>query len=144
MTITRLCPNCGTPLAAGVLRGRCPDCKREQDQAKNKRRTAARCARSTGRWQAVRAQAIRRDGNRCSNCGSTEELEGHHIRPLAKGGSAYSLDNVITLCASCHQQKDSTRKPDRPVQTPVAPILVAQRPAKHRFNDRDGAEPEDE
>jgi 5-methylcytosine-specific restriction endonuclease McrA len=103
--IIRLCPNCGTPLAEGVLRGRCPRCKREQDQAKNKRRTAARRARLTSRWQTVRAQAIRRDGNRCTNCGSTEKLEGHHIRPLAKGGSAYSLDNIITLCASCHQQE---------------------------------------
>ena len=105
MPIIRLCPNCGTPLAAGVLRGRCPDCKREQAQAKNQRRTAARRARSTSRWQTVRAQAIRRDGNRCTRCGSTEKLEGHHIRPLAKGGSAYSLDNIITLCASCHQQE---------------------------------------
>ena len=90
------------------------------------------------------AQAIRLDGNRSTNCGSTEKLEGHHIRPLAKGGAAYSLDNIITLCASCHQQKDSARKPDRPVQAPVAPILVAQRPAKHRFSGRVGAEPEDE
>ena len=33
------------------------------------------------------------------------KTEGHHIRPLAKGGAAYDSGNIVTLCAACHRQK---------------------------------------
>ena len=40
---------------------------------------------------------LKRDGNRCTKCGSQSSLIVHHKRPDAK-----SLDDFITLCTTCH------------------------------------------
>ena len=37
----------------------------------------------------------------CANCGSTENLQLHHVVPLAKGGTN-NESNLITLCGDCH------------------------------------------
>jgi 5-methylcytosine-specific restriction endonuclease McrA len=61
-------------------------------------------------WQQVREIAKRRDGYRCRQCGSAEKIEAHHIQGLAEGGSAFSLDNIITLCADCHRKESRKAK----------------------------------
>lgn len=43
-----------------------------------------------------------RDGNRCVDCGASEQLTIHHIRPLSAGGEAMDLRNMETLCKPCH------------------------------------------
>ena len=53
-------------------------------------------------WQNARAEARKRDGERCQRCGSNEDLEVHHIVPLAKGGAEFDLSNLTTLCHDCH------------------------------------------
>ena len=56
-------------------------------------------------WRArerVRKMALDRDVWRCTTCESPADLEVHHIRPLAEGGSALALGNVRTLCRDCH------------------------------------------
>jgi 5-methylcytosine-specific restriction endonuclease McrA len=103
--LARLCPACGKTLdQATVPRGPCPECQRERDR---RRYSTARKARSSSAWQQVREKAKRRDGHRCRQCGSSENLEAHHVRGLAEGGSAFTLDNVITLCAACHRKESS-------------------------------------
>ena len=52
----------------------------------------------------LRLAALERDGFQCQQCGATEELEAHHITPLSKGG-ADVLENVVTLCKTCHRGK---------------------------------------
>ena len=58
-----------------------------------------------------------RDGYKCRNCGSTDELEVHHRKPKSKGGSDRP-GNLITLCHECHTDyhdgkiKLHTGKPD--------------------------------
>ena len=42
----------------------------------------------------------------CFNCGSTENLEVDHYRPLSKG-NALTLTNAIILCKSCNSSKSS-------------------------------------
>lgn len=61
-------------------------------------------------WNKQRQKAIERDGHRCMLCDSTSDLVVHHKRPLRtfdrdkhewwKRGNA--LDNLLTLCRSCH------------------------------------------
>ena len=53
-------------------------------------------------WDALRAQALSRDGYRCGNCGATSKLHVHHIVPLSRGGTNV-LGNLRTLCDSCHK-----------------------------------------
>lgn len=55
-------------------------------------------------WSKVRRVVLGRDGGRCVLCGSVERLEVDHVRPVSIGGTN-SLNNIRTLCKSCHVQK---------------------------------------
>ena len=44
-----------------------------------------------------------RDHNTCQICGSHDHPEGHHIMDFAFGGAA-SVDNIVTVCHSCHEK----------------------------------------
>ena len=62
------------------------------------------------RWQTVRKQVRMRDHNRCRNCGATTKLSVHHIVKARNGGKD-TLDNLVTLCASCHRRADAKPSP---------------------------------
>lgn len=42
-------------------------------------------------------------GVQCCNCGSTQELEYHHVVPISLGGKD-SNSNIVCLCYPCHQK----------------------------------------
>ncbi len=46
-------------------------------------------------------QVLQRDGWRCQNCGSPDNLQVHHKQFRSQSGDD-SEANLITLCASCH------------------------------------------
>lgn len=60
-------------------------------------------ARSPIPPEVVRA-VIERDGRRCVECGSTENIQLDHIIPVALGG-ATSVANLQLLCSDCNQAK---------------------------------------
>ena len=47
-----------------------------------------------------------RDGFTCQVCGSKERVEGHHIIDHQFLGAAI-VDNIISLCHSCHKSVHS-------------------------------------
>jgi hypothetical protein len=59
----------------------------------------------------LRMEVLNRDGRRCRICGSSPannvhvELHVHHIRPWEKGGHTH-VENLITLCHTCHKGLD--------------------------------------
>ena len=54
----------------------------------------------------IRKATILRDGGKCMECGKSNcRLEVHHIKPRRRNGSN-TLDNLITLCESCHQKTE--------------------------------------
>ena len=62
----------------------------------------------SGKWPRVRAEHLKREPA-CAACGKTEDLEVHHIIPVAEalrlGKPELELDpeNLITLCSDpCH------------------------------------------
>ena len=74
-------------------------------------------------WAQARKASRVRDDHRCRQCG-VKEFEGkehsvHHLRPFREFGFdpaenrhdrlANELDNLLTLCASCHQRAESAR-----------------------------------
>ncbi|MCO5192454.1 MAG: DEAD/DEAH box helicase [Anaerolineae bacterium] len=73
-------------------------------------------------WQTQRRQALNRDSHRCRTCGAAAKdgrtLHVHHIRPIRDYGyipgandaylQANQLDNLITLCPSCHRQAEAS------------------------------------
>lgn len=72
-----------------------------------------------GAWWATRRQALQRDGHKCRSCGATREELGqepdvHHIRPVRKFDDpqdAHRLDNVVSLCRSCHRNVEEGNIP---------------------------------
>lgn len=62
-------------------------------------------------WQEKRSQILRRDGNKCTICGATDQLVVHHKQYHYKSVSnrkcdPWDYDNkyLTTLCQSCHQR----------------------------------------
>lgn len=66
-------------------------------------------------WQARRRKVLKRDGYVCQACGvqSTRvddiRFDVDHIVPKSDGGS-HALDNLQTLCPSCHADKHGNNK----------------------------------
>jgi len=56
--------------------------------------------------KAVQREVWRRDGGRCVECGSQENLEFDHIIPLSKGGGN-TARNIQLLCQTCNRRKSS-------------------------------------
>jgi hypothetical protein len=50
----------------------------------------------------LRKKILERDDYKCRLCGSTEDLEVHHMQALVYGGKSEEK-NLITLCAECHR-----------------------------------------
>lgn len=69
-------------------------------------------------WWAVRRAALRRDGYECQSCGAGVEDIGrkpdvHHIervREFDDAEEAHTMDNVVSLCRSCHRLVESGEK----------------------------------
>jgi 5-methylcytosine-specific restriction endonuclease McrA len=52
----------------------------------------------------LRRQVFERDGYRCRQCGSPDDLCADHIIPEFRGGPA-TLENLQTLCRACNVRK---------------------------------------
>jgi len=63
-------------------------------------------------YDVLRRRVLDRDGWRCQVCGSTAELQVHHLKFRSRLGSD-TLDNLIVLCAGCHRFQHFGRN-DRP------------------------------
>ncbi len=47
----------------------------------------------------VQREVYERDGGRCTQCGSTDNLHFDHTLPYSKGGSSKTASNIQLLCA---------------------------------------------
>jgi group II intron reverse transcriptase/maturase len=61
-------------------------------------------------WRNLRDEALVRDGYRCTKCGSTSNLDVHHVNPKHKKGRD-ALENLITLCETCHVARGGYGRP---------------------------------
>ncbi|WP_435195600.1 HNH endonuclease [Natronomonas sp. EA1] len=68
----------------------------------------------SGKWWAVRRLALDRDNHQCRHCGVTKDEIGqepdvHHLTPIREFDNpqnAHTLENVISLCRSCHRRAE--------------------------------------
>ena len=59
-----------------------------------------------GRWQRRRLEIMERDGFKCCDCGTTDELNVHHIQYIAgRKPWEYDDEDLITLCEKCHKKR---------------------------------------
>jgi len=49
----------------------------------------------------IRAQAIKKYGNRCELCSYPLSIDTHHVIPKYKGGR-HEIDNLMVICPNCH------------------------------------------
>ena len=56
--------------------------------------------------QDVKDAVWNRDGGKCVQCGSNENLEFDHIIPFSKGG-ANTVRNLQLLCQKCNREKSN-------------------------------------
>lgn len=61
---------------------------------------------SRSAWHEARYPILERDGYQCQECGSTQDLDVHHIQARKDGGDD-SPENLITLCKGCHAKTKS-------------------------------------
>jgi RNA-directed DNA polymerase len=61
-------------------------------------------------WAELRLLALARDGYRCVQCHSPDDLHVHHLHARHKGGTD-QLDNLVTLCRTCHTATPTWGRP---------------------------------
>jgi 5-methylcytosine-specific restriction endonuclease McrA len=54
-------------------------------------------------YRELQRQVLERDGWRCQVCGNMQNLQIHHLRFRSQSGGDVE-QNLITLCAECHEQ----------------------------------------
>ena len=95
---------------AGNFSCKSPEEKRAYEEEWHKSANAAAFEYySTVLYQSnIRAQVLERDNHTCQLCFKKGEtrLHIHHILKRKEGGSG-CLDNLITVCPSCHKSADS-------------------------------------
>lgn len=96
-------------------------------------------------WPKQARAALRRDGHKCRHCGEADRLQVHHVRPyrlFADYRDANQLDNLLTLCLSCHGKAEMAFWKENPHLTgpPLClPPAVACRRCGSDFPPRSGA-----
>ncbi len=65
---------------------------------------------NSSHWNQLRKQAFKRDGFKCTQCGTGKNLRGHHLR-YRKDLMLCTVDDILTLCGTCHEQlhRDKSR-----------------------------------
>lgn len=61
-------------------------------------------------WQSVRVVVLKRDGNKCTRCENTEKLHVHHTTYVNHFDEHNHLEDLITLCESCHEKEHNINK----------------------------------
>ena len=111
--VTIVCVICGKEFEDYALTNRkvCSDlCKREnlsrmQQGEKCRFWRGGKMAPYVGEWKTQRRAARERDGHKCVLCGSTDRIQVHHIIPY-RYSQSHNLDNLVTLCRSCHSREE--------------------------------------
>lgn len=53
-------------------------------------------------WRKVRQAYLESIGYTCEGCGLNKAIEVHHLVPVAGGGALLDFDNLMAVCADCH------------------------------------------
>jgi group II intron reverse transcriptase/maturase len=61
-------------------------------------------------WVEIRLAVLARDEYQCTQCGCKDNLHVHHCQARRRGGT-HQMENLQTLCASCHARTVSWGRP---------------------------------
>ena len=86
--------------AEGKKGGRSAKCQRKNET------TQYQQFLKDGRWQRRRLEIMERDGFKCCDCGTSDDLHVHHIQYIAgRKPWEYDDEDLITLCEKCHKKR---------------------------------------
>lgn len=112
----RVCSKCQTIYTTKY----CESCKKQtakiyNQQSRNKE--SAKIYQST-QWRKLRLQQLTKEPlcinfHVCHNSTENSTMIADHIKEIASGGEAYSIDNLQSICLSCHNTKTAKEKRDR-------------------------------
>lgn len=54
-------------------------------------------------WQALRSRRFAKDGFRCVDCGSIDDLQAHHLSNFDYENP--DIDQLVTVCKKCHNRR---------------------------------------
>jgi 5-methylcytosine-specific restriction endonuclease McrA len=60
-------------------------------------------------WKMVRKEVLQRDKKMCTKCGSTADLQVHHLTYVNHGNEMYHLEDLVTLCEICHKKEHNIK-----------------------------------
>ena len=103
----KVCNGCGR-LHNGTG-ARCTECFVPK-QRTGKQQAAFAHVYRTSAWRRARTEALNRDGHLCHTCKAAEDLIVHHVVELAPGVDPYDVENLQTLCRSCHAKEHNRRR----------------------------------
>lgn len=109
----RPCTDCGEPHDGP---GRCPECRREADSARERTRDRASAHWNNTRWKRLSAR-LRSASPFCEVCGSTKVLEVDHILPIVEFPElVYFTENLRVLCRTHNRTRGHRWTPDEAVE----------------------------
>jgi 5-methylcytosine-specific restriction endonuclease McrA len=56
------------------------------------------------KWKAFRWFVMKVRGEKCETCGSTENLQVHHLKYKKVKAWEYTCNDVIVVCRDCHKR----------------------------------------
>jgi hypothetical protein len=71
-------------------------------------------------WESRRERVRARDGS-CMICGSSRNLQAHHVLPLSRGGTN-RIENLKLLCEKCHKSEHGGRDFSKQPSTELLPF----------------------
>lgn len=86
----------------------------------------------------LRQSVLERDDYKCQKCDSENNLDVHHLIPESVNGPS-EINNLVTLCRSCHRRAHTVMGPGRykqpssvsiqptPVIAPTLPVVINQK-----------------
>lgn len=105
MKCLRMCsyPGCNQLVSSG----RCEKHKKQEQQRYDKQRGNFRERGYSAQWDKVRKIKLNHDPL-CERCNSKGYVVlatlVHHIQSINKGGSLLDVDNLMSVCSSCHDE----------------------------------------
>lgn len=106
----------GLGVLGGICSDECLEKYKEKYRKKRTRRKENRERQYTGgrRLPGTCRDRVKRRDKGCRWCGTTENLNIHHVFYRSEGG-ADTPRNLITLCATCHLKAHSNKKKYQPI-----------------------------
>lgn len=112
-----ICPKCGFIKEGNE---KCPRCSKEYNKSYNvfqRDNEVHENVYNSTRWRELREMALKRDKGLCVTCLKNNRIERavlvDHIVEISDSGEPFDINNLQSLCSSCHNKKSAEERKKR-------------------------------